>query len=112
MTKFLINFVEQKIFISADKLLPCQDNMASSGLRESLYLPKLYLPQKAPMDVKRETYGTRGGFGTPLCRTILSRVVDVMLAFCTLPPVWQKGGCGTNVGPTEKMLLQMEGSGV
>ena len=41
------------------------NNMASSGLRENVYFTKLYLPQVAPLEVKRVTHGPLGDFGTP-----------------------------------------------
>ena len=51
------------IYMMTDKLFPCHNNMALPGLSKNVYLPKLYLPQMASLDVQRETYGAKGRMG-------------------------------------------------
>ena len=73
--------------------------MTVSILRENVYLPKLSLPQMAPMDVKRVRQGAKEGFGNPWCRTILNSTVGITQN-CTSPiPMWQRvvwAKCGSN----------------
>ena len=45
-----------------------------------VYLPKLYLPCMATMDVQRKTHGANGVLGTTWCGTIITRVVGLMQA--------------------------------
>ena len=64
-----MNCIEAELFVSIDKLLPCYNNMVSSGHRENVILAKLYLAHMAPMDVQREPHGAKGeggGFWFPL----------------------------------------------
>ena len=97
VSKLLEGYVKQNIL--QDQTSFCHENtMALSDLREIVYLPKLYLPQMAPLDVQRVTDSAKW-LGTQFrCRnTFLPMMIGEEHKLCSpLPPVWW-GKCGLGV---------------